>query len=60
MIHKTSMFYDPCFSGPPQKTPPRIFPPRVQNLAIFGTPPGPPLFWGFDPGPPMILDPRPS
>ena len=32
------------FSGTPPKTPPPNFPPRVQNLAIFGTPPGPPLF----------------
>ena len=51
----------PC-SGTPQKTPPRIFPPRVQNLAIFGTPPDPPFFevlapdpLGHDPWPPSFM-----
>ena len=51
----------PVFWDPPQKPPPRIFPPRVQNLAIFGTPPGPPFFevlahdpLGHDPCPPTL------
>ena len=45
----------PVFRAPPQKHPPPNFPPRVQNLAIFGTPPGPPLFLGFDPGPGILI-----
>ena len=57
---KPSCFMTPVFGDPPKNTPPPNFPPRVQNLAIFGTPPPDPPFFevlapdplGHDPWPP--------
>ena len=46
------------FFGTPPKNPPPDFPPRVQNLAIFGTPPGPPFFEVLAQDP-LIQDPCP-
>ena len=43
----------PVFGDPPKNTPPK-FPPPCAKFGDFWDPPGPPLFWGFGPGP---LDP---